>query len=207
MKKIWSVLLLLLALCACGKQEEKETVFQGVVEDVASQSVLVRTEELSGGSLVWVDVSQLDVNFSIQEGQTLDISVKPEIRESYPLQATATRLELVEDGGQEKKTEVKTITAEEAKALMDSGQAYYLVDVRTQEEFAQGHIPGAMLISSTELKDKAHEKLPDTKTSVLLYCRSGRRSAECARLLADMGYSSVYDFGGIQDWPYEVTLA
>ena len=208
MKKILYLLLCLLALSACGQPEEKDTTFQGVVEDVTSQSVLVRTEELSDGDLVWVDISQLDVNFSLQEGQTLDISIEPEIRESYPLQATATRLELAEDSSQkEEKAAVKTITAEEAKALMDSGQEYYLVDVRTQEEFSQGHIPGAILLSSTELKDKAHEKLPDTDTPVLLYCRSGRRSAESAQLLAEMGYANVYDFGGIQNWPYDTTLS
>ncbi len=96
------------------------------------------------------------------------------------------------------------ITASEAKQMLDEQQGYVLLDVRTEQEYAEGHIPGALLIPNTELSEKAADLLPDKEQTILVYCRSGRRSAEAARTLADMGYTQVYDFGGIIDWPYEI---
>jgi rhodanese-related sulfurtransferase len=97
----------------------------------------------------------------------------------------------------------QTISADRAKALMDSGESYILLDVRTDEEFADKHIDGAVLIPDYEIKSRAESELPDKGAAILVYCRSGRRSAGAARELADMGYTNVYDFGGIIDWPYE----
>ena len=96
------------------------------------------------------------------------------------------------------------ITAEEAKKIMDTESEYVVLDVRTEEEFAQGHIPGAMLIPDYAIREEADKALPNKDALILVYCRSGRRSAEAARTLADMGYTQVYDFGGIIDWPYEI---
>ena len=96
------------------------------------------------------------------------------------------------------------ITAEEAKQLMDSEEGYIILDVRTQEEYDQGHIPGAILIPDTEIKAKAEEALTDKDQLILVYCRSGRRSKIAAEALADLGYTNIKEFGGIIDWPYEV---
>lgn len=106
--------------------------------------------------------------------------------------------------GQEESIMPNLITASEAKQMLDEQQGYVLLDVRTEQEYAQGHIPGALLIPNTELSEKAADLLPDKEQMILVYCRSGRRSAEAARTLADMGYTQVYDFGGIIDWPYEI---
>ena len=106
--------------------------------------------------------------------------------------------------GQEESIMPNLITASEAKQMLDEQQGYVLLDVRTEQEYAEGHIPGALLIPNTELSEKAADLLPDKEQTILVYCRSGRRSAEAARTLADMGYTQVYDFGGIIDWPYEV---
>ena len=97
----------------------------------------------------------------------------------------------------------QTISAEDAKAMMDDGAPYILLDVRTQEEFDEGHIEGALLIPYDEIANLAETELPDKDARILLYCRTGRRSAIAAETLAGMGYTDVYDFGGIVDWPYQ----
>lgn len=95
------------------------------------------------------------------------------------------------------------ITAEEAKNKMQDTTEYILLDVRTPEEFSEQHIPGAILIVDSRISAEAEETLPNKDTPILVYCRSGRRSAGAAKQLVSMGYTQVYDFGGIIDWPYE----
>ncbi len=99
--------------------------------------------------------------------------------------------------------EYQTISIEEAKTMMDSGDAVTIVDVRTREEYETGHIPGALLIPNETISDQQPELLPDQSAVILVYCRSGNRSRQASQKLADMGYTEVYDFGGIIDWPYE----
>ena len=96
------------------------------------------------------------------------------------------------------------ITAEEAKAMMDSQTGYVILDTRTQEEYDQGHIPGAIVISHDEITEKAESILTDKNQLILVYCRSGRRSKLAAEDLAKLGYTNIKEFGGILDWPYEV---
>lgn len=96
------------------------------------------------------------------------------------------------------------ITAEEAKALMDSEEGYVILDVRTQAEYDEGHIPGAVVIPDTEIEARAEEELPDKDQLILVYCRSGRRSKNAAGILAELGYTNIREFGGILDWPYAV---
>ena len=96
------------------------------------------------------------------------------------------------------------ITAEEAKKIMDSGEEHIILDTREQDEFDEGHIPGAILIPYTEIENKAIEQIPDKDKLILVYCRSGRRSKIAAEALSKLGYTNVKEFGGIIDWPYEV---
>lgn len=98
----------------------------------------------------------------------------------------------------------KQITPEEAKRIMDSGEEYILLDVREQDEFDEGHISGSILIPYTEIDVKAEAMLPDKSKQILVYCRSGRRSKIAAESLAKLGYTDVKEFGGINDWHYEV---
>lgn len=98
----------------------------------------------------------------------------------------------------------ETISPEEAMDLMQTEASYVLLDVRTQEEFDQSHIPGAVLLPHDQVSDQAERYLPEKKRLILVYCRSGRRSKEAAEALAGLGYTNVRDFGGILDWPYEV---
>ena len=97
------------------------------------------------------------------------------------------------------------ISGAEAKALMDSESGYIIIDVRTQEEYDEGHIPGAILIPYDEIADRAEKELPDKDQLILVYCRSGRRSKIAAEELVKLGYTNVKEFGGIIDWEYETT--
>ena len=96
------------------------------------------------------------------------------------------------------------ITAEEAKQIMDSEDGYIILDVREQDEYDAGHIPGAILIPYTQIEEKAEKVLTDKEQLILVYCRSGRRSKIAAEALAELGYTNIKEFGGIIDWPYEV---
>ena len=96
----------------------------------------------------------------------------------------------------------KVISAQEAKSRMNADRSVIVLDVRTPEEYAEKHIPGSVLIPLDTIERDAPKALPDKKRTILVYCRSGRRSAIAAKTLADMGYLSVFDFGGISRWPY-----
>lgn len=96
------------------------------------------------------------------------------------------------------------ITAEDAKKLMDTESDCIIVDARTSEEFAEGHIPGAILIPEYEIADCAQTELPDKNQLILVYCRSGRRSKIASQALVELGYTNVKEFGGIIEWPYDV---
>ncbi len=91
-----------------------------------------------------------------------------------------------------------------AKSLMESERDCVILDVRTEEEFAEGHIKNAILIPDYEIEAKAESILQDKKQLILVYCRSGRRSKLAAQALVDMGYTNVNEFGGIIDWNYEI---
>ncbi|MBO5934280.1 MAG: rhodanese-like domain-containing protein [Clostridia bacterium] len=97
------------------------------------------------------------------------------------------------------------ITAEEAKNIMDTESDYVIIDARTEEEFSQGHIKGAILIPEYEIAARAEKELPDKNQLILVYCRSGRRSKIASEELVKLGYTNVKEFGGIIDWPYETT--
>ena len=95
------------------------------------------------------------------------------------------------------------ISGAQAKALMDSESGYIIIDARTQEEYDEGHIPGAILIPEYEIADRAEKELHDKNQLILVYCRSGRRSKIAAEELVKLGYTNVKEFGGIIDWEYE----
>ena len=96
------------------------------------------------------------------------------------------------------------ITQEKAKEMMDT-QEVVVLDVREQDEFDAGHIPGAVLLPvGTITKDTAAAVIPELDSVVLVYCRSGNRSKTASKALVGLGYTNVYEFGGINTWPYEV---
>ena len=95
------------------------------------------------------------------------------------------------------------ITAEQAKTIMDTEKDYVIIDARTEDEFAEGHIENAILIPEYEIANRAEKELPDKEQLILVYCRSGRRSKIASEELVNLGYTNVKEFGGIIDWPYE----
>ena len=95
------------------------------------------------------------------------------------------------------------ITQEAAKEMMDT-QEVVILDVREQSEFDAGHIPGAVLLPvGTITEETAANVIPEKDSVVLVYCRSGNRSVTASKVLVQLGYTEVYEFGGINTWPYE----
>ena len=103
-----------------------------------------------------------------------------------------------------KENNYQQITQEAAKEMMDT-QEVLVLDVREQHEYDSGHIPGAVLLPvGTITKDTAAAVIDDLDTVVLVYCRSGNRSKTASQALVDLGYTNIYEFGGINTWPYEI---
>ena len=96
------------------------------------------------------------------------------------------------------------ITPQEAKEIMDTETDYIIIDARTESEFADGHIDGAILIPEYEIADRAESEIPNKYALILVYCRSGRRSKIASEELVQLGYTNVKEFGGIIDWPFEI---
>jgi len=99
--------------------------------------------------------------------------------------------------------EYRQIGMEEAMAIMQEESGYILLDVRTEAEFEERHIPGAICIPNETIGSEPPAELPDKDQLILIYCRSGNRSKQAAQKLADMGYTNIAEFGGINDWPGE----
>lgn len=99
------------------------------------------------------------------------------------------------------------ITQEKAKEMMQADDGHIIVDVRRQDEYDSGHIPGAILIPNESIGTECPKELPDLNQIIMIYCRSGRRSKEASQKLADMGYTHIYEFGGIIDWTGEVVTS
>ena len=96
------------------------------------------------------------------------------------------------------------ITQDEAKALMAEAENYIILDVRTEAEFAEGHIPGAICVPNETIGDQMPQELPDKEQLILVYCRSGNRSKQASEKLAKLGYTNIKEFGGINTWTGDV---
>lgn len=100
--------------------------------------------------------------------------------------------------------EPQLINATTGKTMMDENPDIILVDVRTQSEFDEGHIEGALLLPLDSISSNAQKVLKDKTAIIIVYCRSGNRSATAIDLLYDLGYANLYDMGGIINWPYGI---
>lgn len=99
----------------------------------------------------------------------------------------------------------RQISQDEAKEMMAKVDGHVIIDVRRQDEYDAGHIPGAILIPNESIDNERPKELPDLDQIILVYCRSGRRSKEASEKLAKMGYKNIYEFGGIITWSGETT--
>lgn len=202
MKRIFAfILFFILILSGCSGKSDN-IIFSAVIESVSENSITVTTNDAVGFDKATVGYDKnMKIDFVLEAGRKVTITILPQIRESYPVQVTAVRIEPDEETAMT--AEYRKISAEEAKERIDEGNVIIL-DVRTQTEYDDGHIRDAVLIPDSEIKDKAVTVLPDKNATILVYCRTGRRSALAANELVRMGYTGVYDFGGIVDWPYEI---
>ena len=98
----------------------------------------------------------------------------------------------------------QTMTTQELQNKLNAKENFVLLDVRTQEEYNAGYIAGAILLPYDEINAKATIVLPDKEKEIVLYCRSGRRSAIAKKSLLDLGYQKVVDFGGVKRWEGEL---
>ncbi len=130
-------------------------------------------------------------------GNTVGIIVGPEVMESWPLQVNLLKIYK-----NEKATYMK-INQDLAKKLIDT-QDVLILDVRTQKEYYEGHIDGAVLLSVDSIEEKADKILKDKNKTILVYCRSGNRSRTASYNLLKLGYTNIYDFGGINTWEYDI---
>ena len=96
------------------------------------------------------------------------------------------------------------ISQDEAKKMMERDDGHVIVDVRREDEYVSGHIPGAILIPNETIGKKQPAELPDKDQIILVYCRSGNRSKQAAQKLFELGYTNVFDFGGIMTWTGEI---
>lgn len=98
----------------------------------------------------------------------------------------------------------RQVTADEAVEIMNEERDYIILDVRTQEEYDSGHIPGAVCVPNESIISEPPSQLPDKDQLILVYCRSGNRSKQASQKLADMGYTNIVEFGGINDWQGDI---
>jgi rhodanese-related sulfurtransferase len=220
MKKIISatsltLVISLLMLTGCGQKSDNIT-FTATIESIHDKSIMVTTTDEIGFDKASVGFDkELEIPFDLIVGQRVEIEALPQVRESYPVQITAVRISLKEEATKDEgskdeklnessneesqKAEYRKISPSQAIEMMDEDSI--ILDVRTQSEFDEGHIPNAVLLPGDEIAQRADEVLPDKDQTILVYCRSGRRSALAAKELVELGYTNVYDFGGILDWP------
>jgi len=105
---------------------------------------------------------------------------------------------------EQKQAEYTSISMEEAKKVFATSGDYIILDVRRADEFAGGHIPGAINVANEDIGEEQPVELPDLDRVIFVYCRSGRRSKEASAKLAALGYTSIFEFGGILDWDGEI---
>lgn len=98
----------------------------------------------------------------------------------------------------------KTITSTEAQKMIEENKDVVILDVRTADEYASGHIPNAINLSNEDIQAGKVDSLKDKKQLIMVYCRSGNRSRQAAQKLAELGYTNVVDFGGIQSWQGDI---
>ena len=107
------------------------------------------------------------------------------------------------NGVETKQVKYENISPEDAKQRLDNEKGIILLDVRTQEEYDEKHIPDSILIPVDEIEEDAPAELADKDATIFVYCRSGNRSVTASEVLVKMGYTKIYNLGGIIDWPYE----
>lgn len=215
MKKFMAIILSVIAvisLAGCNNRSmnyiiENEPSIVGIVTEVHDKyiQIHIKNEGYPYGADcdVSLDVENTDGTYSpIQVGDEVVVYYDGSISESDPMQintvyAITLQTPAVREGS------YKQISMDEAVAMMEEETDYIILDVRTPEEFAEKHIPNAINIPNETIGEDAIPELPREDQLILVYCRSGNRSKQASEKLAALGYTKVYEFGGINDWAGE----
>lgn len=203
MKKLLIIICIsMLFLEACSTNTPNIT-FVATIESVHEGGVTVITSDHKldfDRASVEYDKS-LEIPTDLLAGQSIEITILPQIKESYPVQVTAVEIKQI---GEVQTVEYHKISGDEAAKMMSDD--VIVLDVRTQQEYDEGHIKNAVLLPLDTINEETvSEYLQDKGKTILVYCRTGRRSEEAAKQLIELGYTDVYDFGGIvTDWDGEI---
>lgn len=200
-KVILFLVVFLMTVCfVFGGCQSKHIRFKGVIYSVSKNEIFIsalNNEKITDAKVIIPDGFKME--FEPKSGQMVEITAAYEGKEDDLVVFKAVEIKLKEI----KKITAKKISPEKVKEMMESEEDFILLDVRTPEEFNEAHIKNAILLPDYEIEKLAFKVLKDKKEKIILYCRSGRRSAIAADKLAGMGYSDVYDMGGIQSWKYD----
>lgn len=191
-------LLCLLLLCGCSNVEGE--VIVGVVEEQSENNLLVKFNNEVSFDLASVDSENIDSK--IQVGDFVKIIYNGIVRESYPVGITADKIELYISFHET--PNYRKINPEIARLMIDMKKVMIL-DVRTEEEFNASHVEGALHYPLSDLSVLVKNQITNKDQILLVYCQSGNRSEQASKELVALGYTNVFDFGGIRDWPYGVT--
>lgn len=200
MKKTIFCFLFVFLLSGC---KPRQTTFSGVISQVFETYLVVTVSDNPSFEEAIVYFSEnLTLSFTPEIGQEITVKGSSPSMEGNIASLTADAITLKEKEGS--KVSYKKISPDEAKTIMKSNPNVIILDVRTEEEYAEGHIPNSILLPDFEISQRAASVLPDRSAAILIYCRSGRRSEASVHLLISMGYTNVTDFGGILDWTGEI---
>ena len=108
-----------------------------------------------------------------------------------------------EKDNEENDVTIKYVSMDEIEEIMEQNEGYIILDVRTIEEYNDGHIPSAICIPNETIDENVVNKLPNKEQLILIYCRSGNRSKQATKKLENLGYTNLIEFGGIIDWKGE----
>ena len=196
------ILLILTTAAGCTDKESRFTVtaeITGLAE--GGVTILADYPETAGFTSAFVAVPEtVAEGFTFKTGQKVEITLRHTAGGSGTDDLEAVAVKLIEE--QDVTVPYQTITPEQAKQFIDAGGSVIL-DVRQPDEYATGHIRSAVLLPVGEIEAQSATVLPDKDMKILVYCRSGNRSAVAAAALQTLGYTDVNDFGGIIDWPYD----
>ncbi|NLC40768.1 MAG: rhodanese-like domain-containing protein [Clostridiaceae bacterium] len=182
------ILVLVFSLVACGKDDNKIEA----VRLKANSYLVVSEDDFSRQIGDLVTISFPDKLEQPPVGSLAAISLSGTIRESYPPQTDAKAVEIINE-----KAKVVTDPNTAERIAWHLGENVFLIDVRTEAEYTDGHISGAILMPADVIADRLIDEIPDREAVLLLYCRSGNRSAAAAKIVRELGYSVVIDAGGI----------
>lgn len=199
---------IILGLAGCNNRSmnyiiKNEPSVIGIVTEVHDKYMQIHMENegypYGAECDVSLDVKNEDGTYSpINVGDVVVVYFDGSIAEGDPMQInTVYAITLQEPAVRE--GSYTQIRMEEAVAMMEEEKDYIILDVRTPEEFAEKHIPNAINVPNETIEDGPIQELPKEDQLILVYCRSGNRSKQASEKLVALGYTNVYEFGGIKD--------